>query len=507
MKLYYAKDTHQFFMATHRPAFFSEMVALRMVMDYYKLDLKSDGYEKLEELKQISFTAQELKDMNKPKKSEGVDFKSIYEQFRQVLPIYSHIRPNGSRSLYLVNEQRECTPIEYVDIDSLTDALMAHDKVWLAAQDFYEQHEALQEHTNKYPFITFLKLMITTYMLADIRFKLREEPKRFSFASDEFAFKKFNLDNIQAGPTPTWNEFLSRVDYPEIFCAWVWSLFEPTNNVRQVLWLTGGGNDGKSSVQKAIERMFGEQYVHSMTAEAMQDKWAANSAYGKSLVTVADCHNPHLLRNNFVKQLTGGDTTSIEGKGVNAFRGKLYAKLFVTSNPKPVINPESAAETSRLITLAVTALPDAKKDAGFEDRLVAEQSAFLYNCQTAFAKYISKGNNKLELPTELADKMLAECASEMYYVLQDFVERHIEFGYDYVCESRKLGPKLKEFTSQEHWLPADKVKYFMSDFSTKMNFQGVNLQRMQINGKTTTVYVGFRLKGEQTDLKLVKDET
>jgi len=506
MKLYYAKDAGQFYLDTNRPKFFNETVAVKVLMRIDpKYENKALAYAKLEDIKQIPFTAEELREMHKPKKAAGVDFKSIYEDFRQILPIYSFIRPNGSRSLYLVNEDRECTPIEYVDLDSLTDALMAHDKVWLAAQSFHESCEALVEHQNKFPFITFLKLMITTYMLPDIRLKLKEEPKRFSWEPDDFAFKKFDMGTVSAGPLPTWNEFLGRLDYPEVFCAWVWSLFEPTNNVRQIMWLTGGGNDGKSSVQKAIERMFGEQHVMSMTAESANDKWAANSAYGKSLITIADCHNPHLLRNNFVKQLTGGDTTSIEGKGVNAFRGKLYAKLFVTSNPKPVINPESAAETSRLITLAVTALPDAKKDAGFEDRLVSEQSAFLHKCQIEFAKIISKGNNKLELPAGLIDKMLAECASEMFYVLQDFVERHIEFGPNFYCESRKLGPKLKEFTSTEHWMPTDKVKYFMSDFSAKMNFQGITLQRLTVDNKTTTAYIGFKIKGDDAgSLKLVQ---
>ncbi len=504
MKLYYAKDTGQFFCETMKPRFFGEAAAVKMLMRIdEKYEDKELAYGKLKEIKEIAFTSDELREMCKPKKAPDVNFKNIYEQFRKVLPIYSYIRPNGSRSLYLVNEDRECTPIEYIDIDSLTDALMAHDKVWLAAQDFYEQCAELVEVQNKYPFITFLKLMITTYMLPDLRLKLKCEPKRFSWEPEEFAFKKFDMGTVEAGPLPTWNEFLSRLDYPNVFCAWVWSLFEPSNNVRQVLWLQGGGNDGKSSVQKALERMFGEQHVYAMKVGDEHEKWFSNSVYGKCLVNYADCSNVHLLRTNSIKQLTGGDTTSIEGKGVNAFRGKIYAKLLVTSNHKPIINPESSAETSRLIALSVASLPESAKDAGFEDRLVAEQSAFLHKCQIEFAKIVSKGNNKLELPVALQDKMLAECASELYYVLQDFVERHLEFNPEYYCESRKLGPKLKEFTSQEHWLPADKIKYFISDFHGKMNFQGITLQRINIDGKVTTAYIGFRLKGDEQVLKLV----
>ncbi len=472
-----------------------------------KFEDKATAYAYLKELKDFPISLEELEVLKGAvKKSKQVDFGGMYEELRQLLPLYSYIRANGSRSLYLVNEARECTPIEYVDIDSLIDALMVQKVVWQNVRNYWATTPHLEDQRHKFTLSAFLKFIIPNFLLVDESLLLDTEPKRFSWEADDFAFKKFDMGTVQAGPTPTWNEFLSRLDYPEVFQAWVWSLFEPTNNVRQVLWMQGGGNDGKSSVQKALERMFGENHVYAMKVGDEHEKWFANSVYGKCLVNYADCSNIYLLRTNSIKQLTGGDTTSIEGKGVNAFRGKIYAKLLVTSNQKPMINPESDAETSRLIVLTVKSLPEAAKDAGFENRLVAEQSAFLHACQVSYQALIAPGNNRIELPIGLTDRILSECASEMYYVLQDFVDRHLEFGKNYYCESRKLGPKIKEFTSQEHWLPADKVKFFVSDFSAKMNFQNIQLQRLEVNGKTTTAYIGFRLKGDDTcNLKLLKE--
>lgn len=507
--LYYIKDNDHYYdpsAPTGRNIIRKDVALKRLNKFDSKFADKEAAYEYLKELRDFPCSLVEVEQMQSDaKKSKQVDFGAMYEELRELLPLYSYIRPNGSRSLYLVNEQKECTPVEYVDLDSLLDALMVQKEVWQRVRNYWATTPGLEDQRHKFTLSAFLKFIIPNFLLVDERFLLDSEPKRFSWETEDFAFKKFDMGTVHEGPTPTWNEFLGRLDYPEVFKAWVWSLFEPTNNVRQVLWMQGGGNDGKSSVQKALERMFGENHVYAMKVGDEHEKWFANSVYGKCLVNYADCSNIYLLRTNSIKQLTGGDTTSIEGKGVNAFRGKIYAKLLVTSNQKPMINPESDAETSRLIVVTVGSLPEKAKDAGFEDRLVAEQSAFLHACQKSFATLISTGNNRLELPLALTDKMLSECASELYYVLEDFVDRHLEFGKNYYCESRKLGPKIKEFTSQEHWLPADKIKYFISDFSAKMNFQNIQLQRIEVNGKVTTAYIGFRIKGDEScNLKLVQ---
>ncbi len=506
--LYYVKDIDRYFDPTNprTPLFNRHTAAKRLAKFDSKYEDELAAFTYLKDIMEFGITSTEMEEMKgQAKKAKETDFTTIYEELRELLPLYSFIRPNGNRSLYLVSQAQECTPIEWVDIDSLIDALMGQKEIWQRVRNYWATTPHLEGQRNKFTLSVFLKFIIPNFLLVDERFLLDCEPKRFSWEPDDFAFKKFDMGSVAPGPTPTWSQFLDRLDYPDVFMAWVWSLFEPTNNVRQVMWLQGGGNDGKSSVQKALERMFGEQHIYAMKTGDEHEKWFANSVYGKCLVNYADCSNIYLLRTNSIKQLTGGDTTSIEGKGVNAFRGKIYAKLLVTSNQKPMINPESEAETSRLIVVTVKQLAENSKDAGFEDRLVAEQSAFLHACQERFAACVSKGNNRLELPTGLADKMLSECASEMYYVLADFVERHLEFGKNYYCESRKIGPKLKEFTSQEHWLPADKVKFFMSDFAAKMNFSNITLQRLQVNGKTTTAYVGFRLRGDDTcNLKLVE---
>ena len=430
------------------------------------------------------------------KDSKVVDYNSIYKQMRPLFTIKSLVREDGLRSFYIVNEQRECTPLAYSKIEHLTDSLIGQREVWANLIKFYEDCPELETARKGMPFLVFLKRILDQHYLADASMLIDEEPKRFSWEPADYAFKKFDLDVIQSGPMPTWEEFLQRLDYPEIFKAWVGGLFEPTNNIRQAMWIQGAGNDGKSSVQKALERIFGLKHSYSMKPGDESSKWFSRSVYGKSLVNYADCNSLNLLKCNSIKQLTGGDSTSIEGKGKDSFRGVIYAKLLVTSNKKPLIDPESEADTSRLIMLNVSGLTEASKDAGFENRLVAESSAFLHACQHAFQAHVAPGFNKLILPDTLTEKMIAQCASEIYYVMQEFVEKYIEFAPHYYCEMKRIGPKLKQFTTEEHWMPHDKARWFESDFTTKMNFKGVQPERIQEDGKTITAMIGFRFKGD-----------
>ncbi len=509
---FYIKDTDSYYDGNAIPSrrIIPKDTALKRLAKYnVKYQDKEIAYEYLKELRDHGILESEAKQMlNDEKKAKQIDFDGMYEELRAVLPLYSYIRPNGTRSFYLVNEQLECTPVNYVKLENLTDALMAHKATWQRVRNYWATTPQLEGQRHKFTLAVFLKHMIPNFLLMDETLVLDKEPVRFSWEPDVYAFKKFDLGMVEAGPTPTWDQFLGRLDFPEVFQAWVWGLFEPTNNIRQAMWLTGGGDDGKSSVQRALEIIFGEQHVHSCKGgDEVNNRFLNESIYGKCLVNFADTENPHLLKTSALKQLTGGDSTSIEGKGKAAFRGVLYAKLLVTSNKKPMINPESAAETSRLITLNVQPLPNGAKDEGFKRRLVEESGAFLYNCREAFLGMIAPGNNALLLPEKLQDKMFSECASEMHYVLEDFVSECLEFGPHYFCEVRKINPKLKQFTSETHFLAADKVRYFMSDFVSKMNFRNISLKRIDINGKIMTAYVGFRLKGDDACLlKLVPEK-
>ncbi len=76
-----------------------------------------------------------------------------------------------------------------------------------------------------------------------------ENPKLYDSGSGLY---RWELPHVEAMPTPTWDGILERLSDPEAFLAHVWSAVEPRYEGRQLMWLQGEGNDGKTIMLKAL---------------------------------------------------------------------------------------------------------------------------------------------------------------------------------------------------------------------------------------------------------------
>lgn len=450
--------------------------------------------EYVREVMEHPVTSDELKASRDAEKKQPTNFAELWEEFAPLIPLYKRTNVNGQSQLFFVGTNNEVAKIDYTDNDALIDALMHRKETFKAIREHYNTSDSLENVRGKLSLKMFLQKIITEHMFTDERRLLEVEPMQISWEPDDYAYKKMDIDQLQPGPTPTWDEFTSRLDHPSVFMAWVWSIFEPTNNIRQVMWLRGAGNDGKSSVQKAIEQVIGRDYCYSMKPGDEDQQWFQKNVFGKVMVNYADCRTAYLIDKNNIKQLTGGDTTSIEGKGENSFTGKIYSKLLVTSNFYPKINPDMQASTSRLIKLEVYPQAEAKKDAGFEARLQSEIYAFLYKCQVAFDTLISSGYDRLVLPPELVEKIRVDCASETYLNVQDFVQDFIEFGESQFCNPADLKRFSKNYFANEKRLTNEQIKYHVAELENKLLMHNCSLSRTGHEGNQVTMWRGFRIK-------------
>lgn len=493
----------QFLYVSDKSQFFDSSSGKLINLPTLKLKLKAQDpkyadnmllEQAVRDLMDIPVTSEQLQLHKQAKKAkQQVDWAQIYEELFELLPLRLKTSGNGQSQIFYVSPLNEVQRIEYTDATALVHALVHRTEEWATIREFYNTSSLLENVRPQLGIGPFMERMLTQHWMYDERAVFHEQPKQISWQEDEYAYKKMSLSMLQPGPTPTWDEFTSRLDYPEVFKAWVWSIFEPKNNLRQVLWLKGAGNDGKSSVQKALEAVLGQDYCYAMKPGDEGQQWFQRNVFGKVLVNYADCRNVHLINENSIKQLTGGDTTSIEGKGENSFTGKIYSKLLVTSNYSPKINPELQAHTSRLIKLEVAAQADTKKDAGFEHRLQSEIYAFLHSCQDSFISMISSGYERLQLPEPLEQKIKVDCASESYLTLQDFVQDFVEFGPEYTCKPGDLKTKLKDYLVLEKRVGADQIKYYQTELEAKLNMRGCYQSRVGAEGSRSTFWLGFRL--------------
>lgn len=490
------------------------LMTLEMFKKHLQLidDRFQDNDEQLDQfirdvMQQSRITSIELKlekMMDKQADKSGPSFLQIWEDMRHLVPLFKRTNRNGQAQIFFVDQNNEVSKIDYTDNETLIDALMHRKETFRALREYFTNSPLLEQVRSKLSLKPFLIKMLVEHMMVDERHLFDADPLQISWDHESYAYKKMDQSFLQPGPTPTWDEFTSRLDYPAVFMAWVWSIFEPTNNLRQVLWLRGAGNDGKSSVQKAIEQVIGREYCYSMKPGDELQQWFQKNVFGKVLVNYADCRNQFLISNDNIKQLTGGDTTSIEGKGENSFTGKIYSKLLVTSNFHPKINPENQAQMSRLIKLEIAAQDESKKDSGFEIRLQLEMYAFLHKCKQAFEVLISTGNERLELPAELTERIKIDCASYTYLNVQDFVQDNVEFGANFFCNPADLNRVSKDYFLNDKNISMDQYKHHASELESKLQSQGcMMLRHSEGGGDAQTMWQGFRLKTE-TKLKAVK---
>lgn len=210
-------------------------------------------------------------------------------------------------------------------------------------------------------------------------------------------------------PTPAWDSFLAQMvndDCRNAFRAFVYSIFKGDNYGRQVLWLHGVGESGKSRATTAIYEFLQQinpSIVTSLEATIAMDKFSAGTYVGKRLAIAADTTDRSLVKNNLVKNLTGADIISNRGMGKAKEDARIYSKIIVTSNQLPFVNVESPEQKSRmlLISLVPEYCVDAKNKwhnmnlGDWESMLQQELPDFISQSKEAYYSFIKDDGHNL----------------------------------------------------------------------------------------------------------------
>lgn len=210
------------------------------------------------------------------------------------------------------------------------------------------------------------------------------EPKAWTFkSSTERAFTRLPWDP-EPGPTPTWDDLLSRASAPEALLAYLGSLFVDESDRQQYLWIYGEGNDGKGSLFRFLHRCFGSSFGNEYVPERGDSRFWTSGLLNKRVVVFPDCNHYGFVTTGLFKSLTGGDPVRIERKGEQAFTAMIHAKFIYGSNEQPKISGEKS-DLRRLIYCELKSW-DGDLDASFETRLWAEGGAFINKCLEAYKK-------------------------------------------------------------------------------------------------------------------------
>lgn len=230
-----------------------------------------------------------------------------------------------------------------------------------------------------------------------------------------YNLKTGKIDN----PTPAWDNFIRTLPNDgsrECFMAWVYSVFKGDNHGRQMMWLHGKGDSGKSVVVQAIYKKIASinpGLVTSLEPLFYMDKFSAASYVKKRLTIAQDSTDRSMVKNQLVKNLTGNDNVSVVKKGVDKESANIYTKLLVTSNFAPWITPSKAEEISRMMyihidpefSMLARAEWDSKKFGEWAICIENEIDDFIVKCKQHYDDRLLPDGHNLEIYPAMISKL------------------------------------------------------------------------------------------------------
>lgn len=245
--------------------------------------------------------------------------------------------------------------------------------------------------------------------------ELTIEPIALSNNPTECCRTYVDLKSFMQGPTPCWDSFLARVDRPEHFLAFVYSLFVSDDKGRQVCWLRDGGGGGKSTMIRAVTKALGSAIVGTVDCKKLDTNYFFGSVVGKRLIVDPDCQFLHLIGNNRMHNITGGDVVPIERKFHDVVHQTVYAKVLVCSNYYPQISNEKNQESRLLMFDMLTRDGEVAIDLNWEAGMVNEMPFVIAKAAPCYAKLVT--NFALETDCAAMDKCRAADHSDILTML------------------------------------------------------------------------------------------
>lgn len=250
----------------------------------------------------------------------------------------------------------------------------------------------------------------------------------------------FDLENLPDEPTPAWDSFLygfKKIEYRELFLAWVYSIFYAPNRGRQLLWIYGMGMSGKSTVIKALFYYLkgrNQQLAQTIEKRLFEDKYTMATFENCRLAIIPDNSDRWIINRDLIKNLTGADAASVRKMNKEKISVELYAKIMIASNRQPCVLIDVEHQISRIVYVAldderIFAARDAWKaeiDGQWDKKISQEIPAIIRKAKSCYEKWIDNdGHNFKRAPEMLLD--LKEAAPDIKETVDVYWDIHWEY--------------------------------------------------------------------------------
>ena len=252
----------------------------------------------------------------------------------------------------------------------------------------------------------------------------------FPIPEEDYVICKIDWNRLCDGPTPAFDDFLRRVDYPKQLMAWIWKLYDDQDKEgRQMIWCTSRGNAGVSTFCSAISEPL-ELVTAALLKSSSTDNFSDAQLYLKRLAIMGDCGDPHYHGTQQIKKITGGDTCVINDKYQKAFTDRVWARVFIHSNKFPEVDTSDNSLNTRLMLFKIQSFPT--KESRKDMRVLYREEIwhFLYKCKQVHDELCGDSLLSVPITPQMEQGLLVNCETEVRRPLKYYVDNRLEFVTD-----------------------------------------------------------------------------
>lgn len=306
---------------------------------------------------------------------------------------------------------------------------------------------------------------------------IKEPALLLELSEPGLCYRRLPFDSVD-DPTkcPVFEELVSRIGCnAKAFMMFFGSLFFENADRQQYLYLYGEGGNGKGSITRLFQRIFGDQY-HAESSTQKPNQFWMSGLVNKRLVVFSETNNSKIVMSEAIKTITGGDPVRVEEKGGRIGTGLLRCKLIIVSNFSPTLSSGTADQ--RRIILCEIAPTGREPEAGYEEKLWAEAPYIVGVCKNYFLEY-SNFCSTLPVERDLSDLATLESEQE----LSDIFDRNFAKDDHSFITGSELASMLRKDGICDKFLIKDFISYMARNHSVR-----------KIRKKTGVTYVGIRDK-------------
>jgi hypothetical protein len=320
----------------------------------------------------------------------------------------------------------------------------------------------------------------------------------------EYCSTYIGLDSIlDDGECPSWENFIKQFKLESerrAFMCFIYSIFNSGDTGRQIMWLNGIGNSGKTTIVNIIyEKLseFNEKLVKSIsnTKSFEGDKFNTSGLDTCRLTIISDTRDRKLLERPFILQLSGADVVTVRSMYQDVKTVRAYSKIIAVSNFAPMVDMTARHEVTRCLYLAL------------DDKLCQDSYSYWHNnnlgdwknaLRTEFGSFLNKCKNiydscmlpdfTIPTPQDLLEKMSLECSANYRNIIDAFRDNFCVIEESSQLELTDLVSVVHKFIGKTTYISKDFREEVLKSFMLKFKTEEQN-----VSGIKTVMVKGLRL--------------